>query len=196
MIVLASKSPRRQQLMHRITDDFIVDVSDIDESKSLNLPPLEAVLDIAKRKGLDVAKRHPDQLVISADTIVVIDNLILGKPIDEADASRILNLLSNKTHKVITAYCLLQDEEILEDYVISEVTFNKLEQSLIDEYIASGSPMDKAGAYGAQDNQDFLIIKNISGSRDNVIGFPVDEIKASLEKFKKIGLSLITEALK
>ena len=186
MIVLASKSPRRQQLMHRITDDFIVDVSDIDESKSLNLPPLEAVLDIAKRKGLDVAKRHPDQLVISADTIVVIDNLILGKPIDEADASRILNLLSNKTHKVITAYCLLQDEEILEDYVISEVTFNKLEQSLIDEYIASGSPMDKAGAYGAQDNQDFLIIKNISGSRDNVIGFPVDEIKASLEKFKKI----------
>ena len=186
MIVLGSKSPRRQQLMHRITDDFIVDISDIDESTSLNMSPLEAVQDIAKRKGLDIVKRHPGKIVISADTIVVIDNMILGKPIDEADASRMLNLLSNRTHQVITAFCLLKDDKFLEEYVISEVTFHKLGQDLIDRYIKSGSPMDKAGAYGAQDNNDFLIVKDIQGSRDNVIGFPVDEIKVALEKFKKI----------
>ena len=186
MIVLASKSPRRQQLMHRITDDFIVDISDIDESTSLNMSPLEAVQDIAKRKGLDIVKRHPGQIVISADTIVVIDNMILGKPVDEADASRMLNLLSNKTHQVITAFCILKDDKFLEEYVTSEVTFHKLSQDLINRYIKSGSPMDKAGAYGAQDNNDFLIVKEIKGSRDNVIGFPVDEIKLALEKFKKI----------
>ncbi len=186
MIVLASKSPRRQQLMHRITDDFIVDVSDIDESTSLNMSPIEAVQDIAKRKGLDIVKRHPGKIVISADTIVVIDNMILGKPVDEADASRILNLLSNRTHQVITAFCLLKDDKFYEEYVTSEVTFHKLSQKLIDDYIKSGSPMDKAGAYGAQDNNDFLIVKEIKGSWDNVIGFPVDEIKLALEKFKKI----------
>lgn len=186
MIVLASKSPRRQQLMHRITDDFIVDVSHIDESTSLNLSPIEAVKDIAKRKGLDIVKRHPGKIVISADTIVVIDNTILGKPIDENDASRMLNLLSGRTHQVITAFCLLKDDKFLEEYVISEVTFYKLNQELINSYIKSGSPMDKAGAYGAQDNKDFLIVKNIVGSVDNVIGFPVDEIITALDKFKKI----------
>lgn len=186
MIILASQSPRRQQLMHRITDDFIVDISHINESTSLNMPPIEAVLDIAKRKGMDIVKKHPHQLVISADTIVVIDGNILGKPVDENDARRMLNILSNRTHEVITAFCLLKDDKILEKYVISKVTFNKLNSKLIDEYIKSGSPMDKAGAYGAQDNKGFEIIKNIDGSKDNVIGFPVDEIIKAIEEFEKI----------
>ena len=183
MIVLASKSPRRQKLMHRICDDFIIDVSHIDESTSLNLSPIEAVKDIAKRKGQDIAKKHPNDIVISADTIVVIDNQILGKPKDKIDASRMLNLLSNKTHKVITAFCLIKENKFYEEYVISEVTFYKLNQELIDEYIATGSPMDKAGAYGAQDNNDFKIVKSIKGSQDNVIGFPVEEIKKALQEF-------------
>lgn len=186
MIVLASKSPRRQQLMHRICDAFIIDISNIDESTSLNMDPIEAVQDIAKRKGLDIVKKHPGDIIISADTIVLIDGMVLGKPKDKEDASRMLNMLSNRTHKVITAFCLLKDDKFYEEYVISEVTFNRLSQDLIDAYIESGSPMDKAGAYGAQDNADFLIVKNIFGSRDNVIGFPVDEIKVALEKFKKI----------
>ena len=186
MFVLASQSPRRQQLMHRISDDFIVDVSHIDETISLNMSPLEAVLDIAKRKGLDIVKKHPNDIVISADTIVVIDNMILGKPVDKLDASRMLNLLSNRTHQVITAFCILKNGQLLEEYVTSDVTFHKLSQDLIDKYIESGSPMDKAGAYGAQDNADFLIVKNINGSRDNVIGFPVDEIIEALKKFEKI----------
>lgn len=183
MIVLASQSPRRQQLMHRISDAFIVDVSHIDESTSLNMSPVEAVMDIAKRKGLDVQIRHPNDTIISADTIVVIDNMILGKPVDKADANRMLHILSNRTHKVITAFCIFKEEQFYEEYVESEVTFYDLSQSLIDSYIESGSPMDKAGAYGAQDNNDFKIVKSISGSHDNVIGFPVDEIKKALEKF-------------
>ena len=183
MIILASQSPRRQQLMHSITDDFVVEISHIDESSSLALSPLEAVKDIAKRKGLDIAKKHPHDLVLSADTIVVINNQIIGKPVDEEDAKRILNLLSNKTHLVYTAFYLIKDNKEYEEVVISEVTFNKLSEQLIDDYIKSGSPMDKAGAYGAQDNNDFKLIKEIKGSVTNVIGFPVDEIKLAIERF-------------
>ena len=183
MIVLASQSPRRQQLMHSITDDFKVEVSHIDETSSLSLSPLDAVKDIAKRKGLDIAKKYPHDLVLSADTIVVIENQIIGKPVDKADAKRILNLLSNRTHHVYTAFYLIKDNKEYEDVVISEVTFNKLSEQLIDNYIKSGSPMDKAGAYGAQDNNDFKLIKKITGSWSNVIGFPVDEIKQAINKF-------------
>ena len=183
MIILASQSPRRQQLMHSITDDFAVEVSHIDESSSLTLSPIEAVKDIAKRKGLDIAKKYPHDLVLSADTIVVIDNQIIGKPVDKTDAKRILNLLSNRTHQVFTAFYLIKDNKEYEEVVISEVTFNELNEQLIDEYIKSGSPMDKAGAYGAQDNKDFKLIKEIKGSLTNVIGFPVDEIKKAIEGF-------------
>ena len=183
MIILASQSPRRQQLMHSITDDFVVEISHIDESSSLSLSPLEAVKDIAKRKGLDIAKRHPHDLVISADTIVVIDNKIIGKPVDEVDAKRILNLLSDRTHHVYTAFYLIKENKEYEEVVISEVTFEKLSEQTIDEYIKSGSPMDKAGAYGAQDNNDFKLIKKITGSWSNVIGFPVDEIKKAISNF-------------
>ena len=184
MIVLASKSPRRKELMHRICGDFLIDVSDIDESLSLNLSPIEAVKDIAKRKGVEVSKRHKNDLVISADTIVVIDNLIIGKPVDKKDAKRILRLLSNRTHQVITAFCLFKEDYFYEEYVISKVTFNRLNDEMIDAYIETGSPMDKAGAYGYQDNHDFALVKSIEGSVDNVIGFPVKEIQNAIEKIK------------
>ena len=183
MIVLASKSPRRQQLMKNITTDFVVDVSHIDESSSLSLPPEEAVKDIAKRKGLDIAKRHPNEIVISADTIVVIDNEIIGKPVDEEDAKRILRKLSGRTHQVLTAFCLLKNDKFYEEVVSSDVLFENLSEELIDSYVKSGSPMDKAGAYGAQDNNDFKIVKKIMGSWSNVIGFPVEEIEKALKNF-------------
>ena len=183
MIILASKSPRRQRLMHEITHEFVVEVSHIDESSSLNLTPVEAVKDIAKRKGFDISKRHPGDTIISADTIVVIDNQIIGKPKDEEDAKRILNLLSNRTHIVYTAFCLIKDDKFYEEIVASEVTFNKLDEKTISDYIASGSPMDKAGAYGYQDNADYKIVKSVKGSISNVIGFPLDEIKRALKEF-------------
>ena len=184
MIVLASASPRRRELLKRIVKNYIVTTSDINEEESYNLPPLEAVLDIAKRKGINVIDKYPNDVVISADTIVVLDNEIIGKPIDAEDAKRILRKLSNREHEVITAYCLFKDGKMIENHVSSKVLFYPLSDELIDKYVATGSPLDKAGAYGAQDNEEFPIVKAIIGSVDNVIGFPVKEIEEDLNKIK------------
>lgn len=186
MIVLASQSPRRQELMHQISGSFIVDVPHIDESASLSLPPLEAVRDISKRKGMEVAKRHHGDLIISADTIVVLDDEIIGKPKDEEDAYKMLKKLSGKMHKVITAFCLIKSDRLYQKSVISEVYFNELSDELIKEYIKTGSPLDKAGGYGVQDNDKYPLVKKVVGSIDNVIGFPVEEIKETIAYFEKI----------
>ena len=183
--VLASKSPRRQELMKLISSDFIVATEDIDEKSSYELSPIKAVEDIAKRKGEAVEKLYPNDLIISADTIVVLNNQIIGKPSDKIDAKRILKELSNKSHYVYTGFRIKYlDKEII-SHVTSEVIFNKLSEELIERYILSGSPLDKAGAYGVQDNMDFPIIKKVIGSIDNVIGFPVKEIKEAIEQIKK-----------
>ena len=185
MVILASASPRRQNLMHKITSDFSIITADIDEEKSYNLSPLEAVLDIAKRKGEKIKESHPHDLILSADTIVVLNNEIIHKPTDKEDAKRILRKLSNQKHQVITAYCLFLEDRFIERYVVSDVIFNELDNKLIDEYVATGSPMDKAGAYGVQDNERFPIIKEVIGSIDNVVGFPVKEIKEDFIKIKQ-----------
>lgn len=182
MVILASASPRRKELMKEITSDFTIITSDIDEDKSYSLPPLEAVLDIAKRKGLKVQENHPEDLIISADTIVVLNNKIIGKPKDPEDAIKILKELSGKTHEVITAFCLFKGDEFVERHVVSKVEFNNLSDELIKAYVATGSPLDKAGAYGVQDNKRFPIVKKVTGSMSNVIGFPVDEIKEEFAK--------------
>ena len=183
MFVLGSSSPRRKLLMGEdITHSFIIDVSNIDESTSLFYKPLKAVKEIAKRKGKDVSKRHPNDIVITADTIVVINKQIITKPKDENDAYKMLKLLSNKTHKVITAYFIHTKEKEILNYDISYVKFNKLSEETILEYIKSKSPLDKAGAYGYQDNEKFHIIKYIKGSIKNVIGFPTEKIIEDLHK--------------
>ena len=176
--VLASSSPRRKELMKEISEVFSIDVSNVDETVDKSLSPVDAVKTIALRKGEAVKVRHPNEVVISADTIVVINNMIIGKPIDEKDAIRILKLLSDRTHIVYTAYCIFYKDKFVEEVVESKVTFNKLSDDLIKEYVASKSPLDKAGAYGVQDNGNFNIIKEIKGSLTNVIGFPVEDIKA------------------
>lgn len=185
MIILASASPRRREKMKEIFDDYEIIVSDIDESTSYNLPPLQAVLDIAQRKGEKIHEEHPHDFVLSADTIVVLDGEIIHKPVDEEDAKRILRKLSNQKHQVITAYCWFYKNKLLESYVMSDVYFNKLSDDLINRYVATGSPMDKAGAYGVQDSKDFHIIKEVVGSIDNVIGFPTKEIKEDYLKIKE-----------
>lgn len=180
--VLASKSPRRKELMKIISSDFLVAVEDIDEESSYKLSPIEAVQDIARRKGKAVDKYYPNDLIISADTIVVLDNQIIGKPIDEKDAKRILKLLSNKSHYVYTGFRIKYLNKVKIGVVKSEVIFNELSEELIDQYILSKSPLDKAGAYGVQDNERYSIIKKVIGSVDNVIGFPVKEIKEAIEE--------------
>ena len=183
--ILASSSPRRKELMKQISSVFEIDVSNVDESVSPLLSPIDAVKEIAKRKGEIVASRHKDDIVISADTIVVIDNMIIGKPKDEEDAKRILHLLSDKKHYVYTSYCIFYKGEIYQNVSETVVYFNKIDDDLINRYVASKSPLDKAGAYGYQDNDKYPIIKKIEGSETNVIGFPVEDIIIDL---KKIGL--------
>ncbi len=177
MVILASASPRRRELLKEITTDFEIITADIDEKTSYILSPLDAVRDIAKRKGEKIHLEHKDDLVISADTIVVHKNKIIGKPIDEEDAKNILKELSDEMHEVITAYCLFKKDKFIEKHVISQVYFYPLSEKMIEEYIATGSPMDKAGAYGVQDNEKYPIIKKVIGSITNVIGFPIEEIK-------------------
>lgn len=183
--VLASKSPRRQELMKIISSDFVVAVEDIDEESSYKLSPIKAVEDIARRKGEAVEKYYPEDLIISADTIVVLDNQIIGKPIDELDAKRILKELSGKSHYVHTGFRIKYLNKEIISHVTSEVIFNELNDELINKYVKSGSPLDKAGAYGVQDNNKFPIIKKVIGSVDNVVGFPVKEIKELIEQIKK-----------
>ena len=183
--VLASKSPRRQELMKLISSDFVIAVEDINEESSYKLAPIKAVEDIAKRKGETVDKYYPNDLIISADTIVVLDNKIIGKPVDENDAKRILKELSNKSHYVYTGFRIKYLDKVIVSHITSEVVFNELSDKLINAYVASGSPLDKAGAYGVQDNDKFPIIKKVIGSIDNVIGFPVKEIKEAINQIKK-----------
>ena len=183
--VLASKSPRRQELMKLISSDFVIAVEDINEESSYKLTPIKAVEDIAKRKGEVVDKYYPNDLIISADTIVVLDNKIIGKPVDENDAKRILKELSNKSHYVHTGFRIKYLDRVIISHVTSEVVFHKLSDELINDYVASGSPLDKAGAYGVQDNNKFPIIKKVIGSIDNVMVFPVKEIKEAINQIKK-----------
>lgn len=183
--VLASKSPRRQELMKLISSDFVVAIEDIDEESSYKLSPIKAVEDIAKRKGEALDKYYPNDLIISADTIVVLDDKIIGKPLDKEDAKKILKELSGKSHYVHTGFRIKYLNKEIVSHVTSEVIFNELSDELINQYVASGSPLDKAGAYGVQDNDKFPIIKKVIGSIDNVVGFPVKEIKEVIENLKK-----------
>ena len=185
MIILASASPRRKRLMQEeISSCFNIIVPEIDESLSFKKfkDVRSIVIDIAKRKCLKIAKEHPADLVIAADTVVVINKKIIGKPKDKEDAYRILKMLSNKKHYVYTGYAIHQKDKLVINTTKSTVYFNDLSDELINSYIASGSPMDKAGAYGYQDNQDFALVKKINGSITNVIGFPVEDIKNVLKE--------------
>ena len=186
MIILASASPRRKRLMEEeISSSFTVIIPEIDESLSFKTfqDVKDIVKDIARRKCLKVAQDHQDDLVIAADTVVVINNQIIGKPKDQEDAYRMLKMLSNHKHIVYTGYAIKQGKTFINKVAKTTVVFNDLSEQVIKDYIASGSPMDKAGAYGYQDNQDFALVKKIHGSKANVIGFPIEMIKRDLKKF-------------
>lgn len=185
-MILASNSPRRKELFSKyISKDFITYSPKINESESfLKYDPINGVKDVSKRKNLE-ARNHfsKEEIIITADTIVLLDNEVLGKPKDEKDAFDMLKKLSNKSHFVITAYTISKGEQILTNYVKSIVTFNDLSDELIKKYVDSKSPLDKAGGYGIQDNTKFPIINKLIGSYDNVVGFPILEIKEDLKRF-------------
>ena len=176
MIILASESPRRKELIKKITKEFTVIPANIDESV-LHIPACDLPGELSKLKAYDIFAKYPNDKVLACDTVVIIDGQILGKPHSKEQAKEMLQKLSGRKHVVISGYTIISKEKEITRTVRTYVYFNKLSNELIDAYIATGSPMDKAGAYGIQD-QEFDLVNHIEGSFDNVIGLPTEDIKA------------------
>ncbi len=183
-IILASKSPRRQELLKLMGVEFRIVLKEVDETYPDGLAPHEIALYISDKKAHAFDESIGDEIVITADTIVVIDGTILGKPKDEPDAFQILSTLSGKKHEVITAVSLLRHGKIHSFHEVSEVFFRSLTKEQIHYYIKSGNPMDKAGAYGIQEWIGLIGIERINGSYTNVVGLPTDRLYLELCKFR------------
>ena len=173
-IILASKSPRRRALLeHMGVKDFRILTPDIDEHMDRELPPAELVRQISLEKAQAVAAQaDPNAVIIAADTVVALDGVVLGKPADEEEAFRMLSLLSGNRHQVYTGLTVLRGEQVFSQWEETSVTFRPLTAEEIEAYIATGEPMDKAGAYGIQ-GYGALFIEGISGDYYNVMGLPV-----------------------
>ena len=186
-IALASTSPRRQELLKQVGIQFEVVPSNVSEDFDPALTPRDVARTLAERKAESVAMSRPESLVIAADTIVVLDGKILGKPDSPGDAVLMLERLSGRTHLVITGVALrCIDKEVHEIFdVATEVTFGDIPKGSIEKYVATGEPMDKAGAYGAQ-GMGAMFIKSIRGSYSNVVGLPLFEVVSILRKYVKV----------
>ena len=180
-LILASQSPRRRELLGLTGLEFIVRAADIDETMDPGKAPFEEVARVSRRKALAV-RREPGDVVIAADTIVVCEGKVLGKPRDEEDAFRMLSLLSGRTHEVMTGMTVLQDDEIVTHTEVTRIRFRKLHPEEIRVYIATGEPMDKAGAYGIQGGAA-LFADQMEGDYYNVMGLPVCALGIILRTF-------------
>lgn len=184
MIVLASASPRRQELLRNAGISFTVEPANIDETPLPGEPPKNCVERLAREKALAVHPRCPSDYVLGADTIVVIDNIILGKPRDAEDAARMLQLLSGRKHEVITGVCLCSPAGSESEITASEttlVTMCEISDEEIESYVATGEPMDKAGAYAIQGIASRWIPR-IEGDYSNVVGLPVARVHSMLRR--------------
>ena len=182
-IILASKSPRRKQLLELAEIPFDVVAADTDEHFPNDLPIAEIPVFIAKEKAFAVAKNYPNNIILAADTIVAIDNEVIGKPKDRNDAIRILQKLSGKMHRVITGVVIVSKdkEEFFHD--VTEVSFHPLSDEQITFYIDKYQPYDKAGAYAIQEWIGAVGIKKINGDFYNVMGLPVSRVVQALQHF-------------
>ena len=200
-IVLASGSPRRKELLEREGVEFTVRVSEVDEFLEPDLlrQPEEAAKKLAERKARAVLEEMLNEayvgtaMVVGADTMVVVDGAIYGKPEDEADARRILGELSGRAHQGITGVSVwlagapANEEDISIAFrsfaETSHVVFKELDDELIERYIATGEPMDKAGAYGVQGKGGEMLVERVAGDFDNVVGLPVKRLIAEFQEF-------------
>jgi septum formation protein len=182
-LILASSSPRRADILGREGVEFEIKPPPNIKEESADSDPVEHVLLLSKEKALSVSQQVEEGIILGADTIVVLDEEIMGKPQNEEEAFIILKKLSGKTHRVYTGITLLNkyNGKMISDYDCTEVKFNQLEDEKIVDYIETGEPMDKAGAYGIQGMGNFLV-ESIQGSLDNVIGLPIDKLKEMLIK--------------
>ena len=184
-IILASNSPRRKELLAGIDVDFEVRViQDIDESYPADIPTKDIAEYISRKKAAVYQTRMADdELIITADTIVVLDNEVMGKPHDEADASRMLHELSGRTHQVITGVTLTTTTRQQSFSVETDVTFKTLSDEEINYYVQRYKPFDKAGAYGIQEWIGHIGVTGLQGSYFNVMGLPVQRIYEALREF-------------
>ncbi len=186
-IILASKSPRRKNLLQMLGLDFKIIVADVDESIDTSLLPEKYCTLLSENKAKKVAELIDyEALIISADTIVVLDGKIINKPESKSEAFEMLNSLSDNTHQVFTGITLLNSKsrKELTDYKLSYVSFRKLDSDEINAYIDSGSPFDKAGGYGIQDDFGAVFVKEIKGCFYNVVGLPLELLYSSIKKFQ------------
>ncbi len=187
-IILASQSPRRRYLLERAGLRFAVIPSRLDEASVTAASPDDYVRELAQAKAMDIARMHPKSWVIGADTVVVADGRILGKPASTAQARDMLRRLSGRMHQVLTGFCIcrLSGERLFTDVVRTDVLFKALTDDEIEWYIQTGEPFDKAGAYAIQGIGTFLV-KRINGSYTNVVGLPVCEVVEFLIQEQVIG---------
>ena len=183
MLVLASASPRRQELLRNAGISFTVQPADIDETPRQGESAKECAERLAQEKALAIFQTHPRDCVLGADTVVVMDDTILGKPLDSGDAARMLRLLSGRTHKVITGVCIAGPEgrEAKTASATTLVTMNELSDKEIQDYISTSEPRDKAGAYAIQGLASRWIPR-IEGDYSNVVGLPVPLVFRMLQE--------------
>ncbi len=182
-IILASKSPRRQMILTEAGIDFIVKAVDITEEINENIPAVDVAQHLAEKKAMQFPFLHENEIVIAADTTVIINDTILGKPEDEEDAVRMLSSLSGKTHSVVTGVCIKDRHRVVSFSDTTLVEFKTLTDKEIDYYIRHYEPYDKAGAYGIQEWIGMIGITRIEGSYFTVMGLPVHKVYDVLLKF-------------
>ena len=182
-MILASGSPRRQSLLNSFGFEITVQKPEFDESKVLQTEPCKLVTELAEGKMDSIDSKG--ELCLSADTVVSLDGKILGKPLDEADAFKMLRSLSGNTHSVYTGVCITYKSRKVVFYEKSDVTFHKLSDKQINAYIETKSPMDKAGAYGVQDDMAIAFVKCVDGELSNVIGLPMGRVINEIERIIK-----------
>lgn len=191
-LILGSQSPRRKELLKATFLDFEIMPSDVEEITSETQPDLFA-MDLAKLKGEDVFKKsigiYENPFVLSSDTIVVVDDKILGKPKDEKEAKEMLKTLSGRSHDVITAVYLKSHKLESLFNIKTKVYFDEIEDSHMDRYIKTGEPMDKAGSYGIQ-AMGLSFVNKIEGSYSNVVGLPVNEVLKEIKKLIKTNYNI------
>jgi len=182
-LILGSASPRRAALLRELGVEFSVQASDVPELRAAGESAADFARRLAHAKGAAVSAASADAWVLSADTIVVVDGIVLGKPTDAADAASMLRQLAGRSHEVMTAVALTAPGGALADEVLvcSSVEFRPLTEAEIDAYIATGEPFDKAGAYGIQGNAA-RFVRRVAGSYANVVGLPIDEVRDILRR--------------
>lgn len=184
-VILASNSPRRKELLGGLGIAYEVKaMPDVDESFPTNLESEEIPVYIAKKK-VDAYKpiMQPDELIITADTIVWLDGIVMGKPKDAGEACEMLRRLSGCTHQVITGVCVTTIDKQVSFSTVTDVTFDELTEEEIEYYVTHFKPMDKAGSYGIQEWIGYVGVRSISGSYFNVVGLPIQRLYSELKRF-------------